>query len=81
MISIPDDLRSGRQNPFKTPISFFNRLKNPANPIVENNFELPETYRLLVDVWLDLGTDESWTHVFSGTDYFELRFSVSTNFP
>ena len=38
--------------------------------MVENNFQLPVTYRLLVDVWLDLGTDKDCTHVFSGTDSF-----------
>ena len=42
---------------------------------MENNFQLPETYRLRVDVWLDLGTYTSWTHVFSGIDNFYLRFS------
>ena len=51
----------------------FDRLTNPTNSMVANNFKLPETYRLLVDVWLDLGTDTSWTHVFSGTDHFQLQ--------
>ena len=48
----------------------FNRVTDATSLIVENNFQLPETYRLLLDVWLDLGTDTSWAHVFSGTDHF-----------
>ena len=48
----------------------FNSLTDRPTSTVGNNFRLPETYRLFVDVLLDLGTDTDWTHVFTGTDYF-----------
>ena len=56
--------------PFQNTDIVFNRLTAQTTSTVGNKFRLPETYRLLFDVWLDLGTDKYWTHVFTGTDYF-----------
>ena len=50
----------------------FSRVNDQPNPMIEQDFHLPETYRLRFDVWLDvwLGTVQDWTHVFTGTYYF-----------